>query len=380
MQKIRIAHLTTVHPRADTRIRVRELGSLADAFAEPVALLVQDGKGSCVAGDGRIRIIDTAPRPAGRLARMTVGVLRTGRAVRALRPQIVHFHDPELIPLGLALKCLGYRVIHDAHEDLPRQALTKYWIPAIARKPVSWATAAIEWLAAQSLDAIVAAEPKIAGRFPTRKTTLVRNFPIPDELVKGDSPPYRQRPPHFAYIGGLTALRGIHEMLAALSHARAWQGQEIRLWLAGACQPASLLAEMQAAPDWQRVCFQGWADRERVAEILGKVRGGLVLLHPTPKYLEAYPTKMFEYMSAGLPVIVSDFPVWRDIVVRAGCGLPVNPLDPRAIADAMQWLLDHPAEAEAMGRRGREAVEQRYNWATEAEQLIALYEKLLKEP
>ena len=86
---------------------------------------------------------------------------------------------------------------------------------------------------------------------------------------------------------------------------------------------------------------------------------------------------MFEYMSVGLPVIVSDFPLWRGIVENAGCGLLLDPLDPQATADAMQWILDHPAEAEAMGHRGREAVEKHYNWETEAEKLVALYKKLL---
>ena len=87
---------------------------------------------------------------------------------------------------------------------------------------------------------------------------------------------------------------------------------------------------------------------------------------------------MFEYMSVGLPVIVSGFPLWRRIVDEAGCGLPVDPLNPQAIADAMVWILDHPAEAEAMGRRGREAVEKYYNWETETDKLAALYKKLLK--
>ena len=142
-------------------------------------------------------------------------------------------------------------------------------------------------------------------------------------------------------------------------------------------QPPGLLDEVRSAPGWGRVDFHGWADRSQVAVILGSVRAGLAVLHPTPKYLDAWPTKMFEYMSVSLPVIVSDFPLWRGIVEDAGCGLLVDPLDSTAIASAMQWILDHPAEAEAMSRRGREAVEKQYNWETEAEKLVALYNKLL---
>ena len=379
MERTEIAHITSVHPRADTRIRIREAGALASGLGRAVALFVQDGKGDSVEAGGMIRIIDTGPPPAGRPARMTLGVLRLWRAVRRSRPLVVHFHDPELIPLGLVLKCFGYRVVYDVHEDLPRQVLTKYWLPAVARRPVSRAMSACEWLAARIFDAIVPAEPKIAGRFPSHKTTLVQNFPIPDELVTTASIPYRERPPHFAYIGGISVIRGVNEMIRATSLTSGKDGQEARLCLAGAFQPPGLPDEVRAAPGWGRVDFHGWADRRQVAGFLGSVRAGLAVLHPTPKYQDAWPTKMFEYMSVGLPVIVSDFPLWRGIVEDAGCGLLADPLDPRAIAGAMQWILDHPDEAEAMGRRGRAAVEKHYNWETEAEKLVALYNKLLAD-
>ena len=177
MEQVKIAHLTTVHPRGDTRIRIREVGSIANALDGPVALLVQDGRGNSVEEDGKIRIIDTGPQPPGRLARMTLGVFRMWRAVRLARPRLVHFHDPELIPLGMVLKCFGHRVVYDVHEDLPRQVLTKYWLPGFARRPVSWVVSVIEWLAARVFDAIISVTPKIAERFPTHKTTIVQNFP-----------------------------------------------------------------------------------------------------------------------------------------------------------------------------------------------------------
>ena len=377
-ERTEIAVLTSVHPRGDTRIRIREAGSLAKALDRTVTLFVQDGKGDSVEASGKIRIIDTGRPPARRAARMMLGVWRMWRAVRTAQPRVVHFHDPELIPLGVILKCFGCRVIYDVHEDLPRQVLTKYWLPAITRRPVSWATSACEWLAARVFDAIVPAEPIIAGRFPSHKSVLVQNFPILDELVATDGIPYKERPPHFTYVGGITVIRGIYEMIRATSLTSGKDGQEARLSLAGAFQPAGLLEKARAASGWDQVDFHGWADRKQVAGILGSVQAGLAVLHPTPRYQDNYPTKIFEYMAVSLPVIVSDLPLLRVIVNSTGCGLLVDPLDPQAIADAMQWILDHPAEAEAMGRRGREAVEKHYNWETEAEKLVSLYKKLLR--
>jgi glycosyltransferase involved in cell wall biosynthesis len=133
-------------------------------------------------------------------------------------------------------------------------------------------------------------------------------------------------------------------------------------------------------PGWARVDFHGWADRPAVARILASCRGGLVLFHPEPNHVTAQPNKMFEYMAAGLPVIASDFPLWREIVDGAGCGLLVDPMDPAAIARAMQWIIDHPEEAAEMGRRGRAAVEHTYNWEAESTKLIELYRRLLPAP
>jgi glycosyltransferase involved in cell wall biosynthesis len=85
------------------------------------------------------------------------------------------------------------------------------------------------------------------------------------------------------------------------------------------------------------------------------------------------PVKMFEYMAAGIPVIASNFPLWQEIFSTSECGICVNPLDPKAIGEAIQYLMDHPDEAEQMGRNGRKAVEEKYNWVIEEKKLLDLY-------
>ncbi len=109
-------------------------------------------------------------------------------------------------------------------------------------------------------------------------------------------------------------------------------------------------------------------------------RLGLVTFLPAPNHTESQPNKLFEYMAAGLPVVASDFPLWRHIVESSQCGLLVDPSDPGKIAEAIEWILRHPQEAEAMGRRGAEAVRQTYNWGSEAKTLLDLYRQLLHQP
>jgi glycosyltransferase involved in cell wall biosynthesis len=371
-----IIHFTTVHARTDTRIRVKQAASLAAETGGRVALFVQDGQGGEKDTTTGLEVVDTGPRLSSRSLRMSLGAWRMWRAVRRARHKVAHFHDPELIPVGLLLKLSGVKVVYDVHEDVPRQILGKFWIPVVFRKTVAWAMEAVEWIAGRCFDAIVPATSKIANRFPVDKTVVVQNFPLLQELVVPDSVPYDERPPHFAYVGGITRARGAKEMVAAIGILSC--GNAV-LRLAGAFSPQNLQAEIEGLEGWKRVDFLGWADRKQVAGLLGNVRAGLVLFQPGPNHCSAQPNKMFEYMAAGLPVIASDFALWREIVDGAGCGILVDPQDPDAIARAMQWMLDHPDEAEAMGRRGRAAVEEKYNWEREAEKLIGLYKELMQE-
>jgi glycosyltransferase involved in cell wall biosynthesis len=128
----------------------------------------------------------------------------------------------------------------------------------------------------------------------------------------------------------------------------------------------------------QRTRYLGWLNKERLAEELGQARAGLVLLHPTNNYQVIRPNKLYEYMAAGLPVIASDFPRWREVVEPANCGLLVDPLDTAVIARAVEYLLTHPDEAAAMGERGRKAVMAHYNWQMEHRKLLAGYEGLFE--
>jgi glycosyltransferase involved in cell wall biosynthesis len=368
-----IAHFTTVHPRTDTRILLKQCRTLAKRGDVSVSLFVSDGRGEDCAHD--VHTLDTGMVTGGRLRRATQGAWRMYRAVKQAKPNVAHFHDPELIPVGLALKFSGIKVVYDVHEDLPRQILNKYWIPQSMRRFIAWGAACIEWIAGKAFDAIVPATPTIAARFPKHKTVVVQNFPILDELILPEMQRYEARPPAFAYVGGITRERGIMEMLQAL--AKFPVEVDARLELAGAFNPAELEVEAKVLPGWERVDFHDWADRHAVAKLLDRTRAGIVLFHPLPNHVDAQPNKMFEYMAAGLPVIASDFPLWRQIIDGAGCGLLVDPLDPDAIAKALSWILDNPAEAAVMGRRGRQAVEEKYNWDAEAAKLLALYDRLL---
>ena len=370
MQDVESIHLASTHPPFDTRIFHKECKTLARAGYR-VTLIVPHDRDEVVDGV-RIRSV---PKPNVGKERLTKTLGHIYRAALAEAPEaLYHFHDAELIFHMFLLKARGRRVVYDAHEDTLRQVMYQHWIPRPLRRPVSLVMRWAEWLGGRWFEGIIAAEPGILKRFSEKRTVLVHNFPLLDELHRATPIPYAQRHPRITYIGGITRKRGIEEMLAAIDLLPASLGAE--LVLGGMFHPAGLEDEVRRMPGAERTDIRGWLQREQVAEVLAETRVGIVTLHPTPKYLDSYPTKLFEYMAAGLPVIASDFPQWRRFVEEAQCGLLVDPLDPDAIAEAMRWMLERPDEAAAMGARGREAVRTRYSWEREAPRLLAFYEEL----
>ncbi|MBK8458515.1 MAG: glycosyltransferase family 4 protein [Phyllobacteriaceae bacterium] len=365
--------MTTVHSRTDSRIVHREIAGLASKFGKTIHLFVQDGLGDATASANGLTIVDTGRR-RNRIARAIFGSMAMFRSVRRARPDIVHFHDPELVPIAILLKLLGAAVIYDVHEDLPRQIRHKTHVPAPLKPVVAAMASAVETIGAIFFDGIVAATPTIAARFPRSKTIVVFNYPSLDEFPAVPLT-YQSRKAQFCYVGGIARTRGSIDMVRAMANL----DTDAQLVLAGPITPENHRFEIQSEAGFKRAVFAGWLDREATRDLMLASRAGLVLLHPTPAYVDAYPVKLFEYMAAGLPVVASDTKINRSIIAGADSGLLVEPENPGAAAAAMKWILDNPEQAEEMGRRGRAAIEERFNWRSELAKLIDLYEKIMAQ-
>jgi len=364
----RVCHITSAHAPEDVRIFHKECVSLAKAGYE--VYLVQRGEsyeknGVRVAGFGEVT--------GGRLKRMTQVARRAYETALALDADVYHFHDPELLPYGLKLKKRGRKVIFDSHEDTLESIMEKAWIPAPIRKPVyRWFRGRQEKVCG-AIDAVITVTPHMTDFFRriNPRTVQVSNFPLLDEAP----PPAAPRPGTLVFAGGVSRQWNHHAIIQALERL---PGCRYRL-----CGPGadSYLQELQALPAWNQVQYLGKLPHEEIPALLSECAVGMAVVSYSRnsdwKNGTMGNTKIFEEMMAGLPVVCTDFVLWREFVDRWRCGVCVDPGNVDGIADAIQYLLDHPEEARQMGENGRRAVKEEFNWGVEEKKLLALYEEIL---
>lgn len=361
----RIAHLTSAHPRYDVRIFLKQCRTLAEHDYD-VTLVVADSEGDEL--HHGVRIVDVGAAQ-GRLHRIFKTTRRVLASAIAIDADIYHLHDPELIPAGLHLKRLGKKVIFDSHEDVPKQLLGKPYLNGASKQALSSIFSRYERYACPRFDGIIAATPFIREKFRSMncRTIDVNNFPIAEELET--EIPWSQRQREVCYVGAIARIRGIREIV----HACEALDSDTRLNLAGSFTDDQLESEVRGFAGWSRVNELGHLNRAGVRQLLGKSMAGLVTLYPLVNYLDALPVKMFEYMAAGIPVIASDFPLWREIIEDNDCGICVDPKNSQQIADAIDYLVNNPGIAQRLGANGRRAVHERFNWRQQAAKLIDFY-------
>ena len=369
-QPDRIVHVTTVHQPFDPRIFYKQLASLRDAGFD-THLIAPHGRTEQVQGIS----IHALPRPPARWRRIALHPTAF-RMAQALNADLYQVHDPELLPVAFLLRnATGARIVYDMHENYRTKG------PILGRALRTLERWAFRWvdhvlIAEESYRSIVEADPV--------SSTYIPNYfrPIGDARL-GAPAKAGHTPTRLLYTGTLSASRGLRTMVELAARIRR-AGRPETIDLVGICRYET-----------QRKWAQAWIQEEDLRGLLSRVGWdtyvpastmpphyrradvGLALFQPHPNHRGSIPTKLYEYLHYGLPLICSDIPLWRRFVERHGCGAVVPPGDPAAVLDVLDEWQAHPERYRRCAENARAAASQ-YRWAEMGERLTRLYRDVLR--
>ena len=363
----KVCHISTAHPTFDGRIFHKECVSLSKAGFD-VSLVITHDKNEVVDGVNIIAL----PQSTGRFRRM---ILKPWIAlIKGLKTKskIFHFHDPELLFIGVILRVLGKKVIFDSHENVSSQIESKKWLGSLfVRKFIKSIYRVFENFCIFFYSRVISVTPEIVSFLSEKKGVLIRNYPILSKIENATFETNDNDDLVLLYVGGLTKIRGIKEACLAVDKV----DTNVKLVLVGKWDDESYKDECLAIST--KVEYLGLKPLDEVYKIMKTADVGLATLYPEKNYLNSLPIKAFEYMTCGLPMIMSNFPYWiKEFDVSS---VFVNPMSVDDIVKAIVWLVDHKTERLKMGVDGKRVVYEKFSWESESITLIKMYNELVKK-
>lgn len=367
-----VCHVISGYHRNDARVFLRQCKSLHNHGFD-VSILTNDGAADELQ-DG-IRIFDCGKRWSRWRSLLGAKQQFLDRAIE-IDADIYQLHSPELLPLGVALKKAGKRIVYDAHEDMPRHIMEKEWLPHFTRKLISVSFEKYMMWALARFDDIVSPHSHVVANFQEvlGKGVLIANFPLITEDWNFDQAEFVAREANLCYSGTVYSYSNQEEIVQAL---RAFEDVQYRIAGHIGVEHRDRLLAM---PGGENVQVLGRLSRPDLHRFYETSVIGLVIYDYKLNLgdrLGSYGTnKIFEYMEAGLPFIATDYTLWKDIVDRYDCGVCVAPGRPDEIAEAIRFMLTDPDRAYRMGQNGRRAVLEEFNWGSEEKKYVSMFRRL----
>lgn len=370
---IKVCHVTSAHPKEDVRIFHKECVSLSKAGYD-VSLVQQ---GDSYEKDG-VHIVGFGQIASSRIKRMLFTAKTAYKAALSVDAEIYHLHDPELLPYALKLKKKGKKVIFDSHEKYTDLMQDKPYLPGWSVKVVSTVYGSYERHILRHIDGLIFPCLK-KGKHPfegqCRNITTIDNFPLKSELYDRYDPSVEKYNRSVCYIGSLSHNRGITHAVKAAAKANC------TIYLGGLFSPQSYQNELEQLPEYGFVSYLGQLNREQVLDTIGHCNVGIATILNVGQYnqFDNLATKAYEYMSLGVPVLLTRSKYNQAIMEKYQFGICVDPENVDEIATTINYLLEHPEEVRQMGENGRLAIQNEFNWHNEEKKLLAFYREVMEQ-
>lgn len=359
-----VCHISSVHPTFDSRIFQKECRSLAK-HGFHTHLVIQHTHDEVVDGVH----IHALKKYESRWKRMLFGPWGAFRVAYSVKAKLYHFHDPELLPVGVLLAILGKKVIYDAHENLGEQIRSKPWArPNILRRFIAFSATFFEHVCALFFSRVVGVIPEIANRFG-KKGVVLRNVPVIDVALNAKPKNIAKNRPAIIFVGGIFRIKGITDLIEAVGKLDG----RVELWLLGRWESDAFKKECEGMSGYQHTKFLGLVSPDEVYEFIQAADIGACTFRPVPNYLQSFPIKIFEYLASGKPVIASDFPYWQKNF-KEGVKF-VAPESAESIAKGIEELLQ--TDLIQLGAEGKAMVQRDFSWSTDEAVLVETYNTLL---
>lgn len=372
---LKVFIFSSVHPWNDTRVFYKETISLAKKGYEVKLCAVQnDVKYEGTYGNLTIEYLPKVKR----LARPVLWFRLFFKALRE-KADIYHFHDPELLLVGYFLKLFtNSKVIYDMHEDFPAAIKSKSWIPKFIRGKLSSLVGYIEKVLIKKCDAVIYAEKYYKNNYTDISIVKedILNYPLDNTNTLHITP---NKVPNIIYAGAISKTRGLDEMLKMARELRN-KDFKFKLILIGSFSKQlkqDTLDFIKVNNLNEYIELPGRLPLHKVFDYYAQADIGLAILHPEKNYLQSLATKIFEYMSFGIPVVASNFPDWKELIESSESGVVVNPFNIEEITEAVHKILNDKELSVQLGENGFKAYQEKYNWKVEEKKLIKLYKSIL---
>lgn len=362
-----VVHFSTVHKPFDSRIFHKEIKALKGTYN----VIFVSAQADKEYKEGNVTVMPIRKRE-GKLKRILFSTYDMLLKLLSIKASLYHFHDTELLPIGMILKLMGRKVIFDSHENTYGMILSRTWIgPVWKRKLIGAFVIVLEKAVSRNLTGIVAARPDLMQHYTNRNKCLFRNFPdvsIAEHIEPAD---IKKDKPVIVYSGGMTRIRGILQIINAMEII----GDRAELWLMGEWLEPGLEKDCMERPGARHVKYLGSFDYGEHFSYIKAGDLGITPFLPTENHLTTMPNKPFEYMMCRLPVLMSDFNYWKDIFGEFG--IFFNASDPESIAESILYCLENKTEMQKKAELSFEILEKKYSWNSERYILLDFYRKLI---